>query len=209
MSNLERKVRAYLQTVASGRRGVAPTLKEVREAVGWDAAPNVFQDAEYVARVRDGGESGIARELAGERAAVYGEDARASTKALADSILAGEPSSSSHQQQDRAAAIASHPAHEILALVAEGRPVPSVERLQGFGLEPATATAVHRAARIVTALHDVPGRNPRLHARELANDVADKHPLPTADPWDGFTIAGDGSGGTGASGGAIMNSSAS
>jgi ribosomal protein S6 len=190
MSELETKIRAYLEKIASGQRGSVPGLQEVRKAVGWDAAANVLRDAGYVARVRDGGERGLARELAHERASEYGEAAKADAKALADAVSTGEPASVSREQQERAAKVADHPAHEILQLVAEGRPVPPVERLEGFGLERATAKAVERAARIITALKGTPGRNPRLHARELANQIADAHPLPTPDPWDGFTLDG-------------------
>jgi hypothetical protein len=191
MSELETKIRAYLEKIADAKRGSVPSLQDARKAVGWNAAPNVLRDAEYVARLRDGGELGLAKELADERASKYGEAAKADTKALADAVLAGEPVGVSREQRERAAKMADHPVHEILQLVAEGRPAPSVERLQGFGLQRATAKAVERAARIIAALKDTPGRNPRLHARELANQVAHAHPLPTPDPWDGFTLDND------------------
>jgi hypothetical protein len=189
----EATVRAYLYSVANGPRGEFPEYRETLAAIGdVNEVGSVVEDARFIAAVRDGGEPALAHELANERAANYSGEARETATQIVDTVLAdpagGVRTAPTRADRERVAALDSHPAHEILALVADGRPVPGVDRLLSFGLERATAQATNRAARIITALVGG-GRNPRATARHLAQQIATEHPLPAPDPWADFGAA--------------------
>jgi len=198
MAVSEERVRAYLTDVAAAPAGTYPENRDTLAAIGDVVeSPNVTEDARFIAAIRDGGEPALARELAAERAARYSDEARAAVADIVEAALAGTGGGvydddgrarASRERRDQVALSEAHPAQEILALVAGGRPVPGVDRLISFGLERATAATVDRAARIVAAYANGGPRNPRFLARQLAEEIAEQHPLPEPDPWADFSV---------------------